>query len=179
MAIRISGGQWRGRIVPSPKTKGVRPTASRTREALFNILGGRVDEAVFWDLYAGSGIMGLEALSRGAALLLQIEKNFQNVKALQNNISQLHANPKITRIVRGDVLRFLEQTNDSADIIYADPPFTEEYPDLRIALDLLNDGGVLICEFPGRNAPDWIKAADDIRKYGESSLAFFYKDKNE
>ncbi len=174
MPIRVSGGEFRGRQIASPLSSKTRPTAAMTREALFNILQDVSGFRVL-DLFAGSGIMGIEAISRGAASVTAVEKNAAQARSIESAYRSLGISEKLHLCVT-EALRFAEREQKSEnrfDLIYADPPFTEAYPDLRCVLPLLSAGGVAVFEVPSRHLPDWSSACR-IRRYGESSLAFFY-----
>lgn len=180
MPIRITGGEFRGRNVPSPDTMKTRPTASRTREALFNILQG-VDGFRVLDLFAGSGIMGIEAISRGASNVTAVEMAHAQARLIFNAYKALNLNSRLT-LLETNALTLSKKTlcsENGFDLIYADPPFKDmEYPDLRIFLDWLNPGGVAVFEAPSRNLPKWAKDDElekkvNIRKYGESSLLIY------
>lgn len=171
MAIRITGGSLRGRQVASPAGSGTRPTGSMAREALFNILSD-VSGFEVLDLFAGSGIIGIEALSRGAKAVTAVELNKAQASKIREAYRTLGLAEKLTLLER-DALTLQEiLKKGSFDLIYADPPFTREYPDLRIFLQFLAPGGVAVFECPSRKLPSWT-AEGRVRRYGESSLAFF------
>lgn len=120
-SIRIIGGSWRGRRIPIPIGTAVRPTPDRVRETLFNWLAGVVDGARCLDLFAGSGALGLEALSRGAAEACFIESNRSLARALGEQISAFSANGTV---LAADVMRILERPKaGSFDIVFLDPPY--------------------------------------------------------
>lgn len=173
MPIRITGGTLRGRLVASPQTSKTRPTGAKAREALFNILQDVSDFRVL-DLFAGSGIVGLEFLSRGAKSIVAVEKNFSQARSLESSYRSLGVSDSL-RLCTTDAMRFLENarlSRERFDFIYADPPFTEAYPDLRPFLELLSPSGTAVFEVPSRQIPEWAKSGR-IRPYGESSLVFF------
>lgn len=182
MPIRITGGSLRGRNVPSPDSSKTRPTASRTREALFNILQG-VENFRMLDLFAGTGIMGIEAVSRGASSVVAVEMAHAQAQLIRAAYKALNLDSFVT-LFESDALTLSKESlckETGFDLIYADPPFKNmEYPDLRPFVDWLNPGGVAVFEAPSRNIPPWAKEAESagvasIRKYGESSLVIFRK----
>jgi 16S rRNA (guanine966-N2)-methyltransferase len=121
--MRIVGGQWRGRIISAPADRRVRPTADRVREAWMSILQHDLPGARVVDLFAGSGALGLEALSRGAVHADFVELNRRSLDALQRNIASLDAGADTT-VHRGDALRFVERLEPGAfDVAFADPPY--------------------------------------------------------
>jgi 16S rRNA (guanine966-N2)-methyltransferase len=175
MSLRITGGHWKGRILKTPAGTSTRPTASILREAVFNILGDRVSDSLFLDLYAGSGIMGFEAASRGANKVILVEKSFKAWNIIRENIQLLNAIN--FRAEKRAVLNFLplfKEEGQPADILFADPPFIEAYPDLSEFRTYIKPDGVALFKYPSRETPAWVLQADKIKEYGESSLAIFY-----
>ena len=174
MPIRITGGSLRGRNIESPDSMKTRPTASRTREALFNILQG-VDGFRMLDLFAGSGIMGLEAISRGAESVTAVELARPQAKMIERSYKSVGAESKL-RLLETNVLLLKREAvcvEGGFDLIYADPPFKDmDYPDLRPFIEWLNPGGVAVFEAPSRKLPEWASEGQ-VRRYGESSLIIF------
>ncbi len=124
--MRIVAGQWRGRRIASPQDARARPTTERVREAWMNILRDRLEGARCVDLFAGTGAMGLEALSRGAAACDFIELYQDNLDLLAANVAALEAPG--ARLVRADALRFAAKLGPLAyDIAFADPPYTTRH----------------------------------------------------
>jgi 16S rRNA (guanine966-N2)-methyltransferase len=121
--VRITGGLWRSRRIESPDDRRARPTTERVRQAWMNIVRDRLAGARCVDLFAGTGAMGLEALSRGAASCDFIELEQRNLDALGRNVSALEAAG--ARLVRADALRFAARLEPLAyDVAFADPPYT-------------------------------------------------------
>jgi 16S rRNA (guanine966-N2)-methyltransferase len=121
--MRIVAGEWRGRRIKAPAGNTVRPTADRVREAWMSILQHRLPGASVLDLFAGSGALGLEALSRGAASVVFVEIAPASLRALGENIETLGAGEAVT-VRRGDALRFVEALERHAfDLAFADPPY--------------------------------------------------------
>ncbi|MFW2404192.1 MAG: 16S rRNA (guanine(966)-N(2))-methyltransferase RsmD [Gammaproteobacteria bacterium] len=121
--LRIIGGRWRGRRIDLPAGPGVRPTGDRVRETLFNWLAPIMDGARCLDLFAGSGALGLEARSRGAAEVVFVEKDPAAVGRLRDNIAHLECDG--VSVVAGDALRYLRGEPRAFDIVWIDPPFGE------------------------------------------------------
>ncbi|MFO7593471.1 MAG: 16S rRNA (guanine(966)-N(2))-methyltransferase RsmD [Pseudomonadota bacterium] len=122
--LRIIGGQWRGRKLRFADGEGLRPTTDRIRETLFNWLQPVIEGARCLDLFAGSGALGLEALSRGARETVFVETNPRAISSLKENLSLLEANN--ARVVRSDALAFLDGDAQSFDVIFLDPPFRRD-----------------------------------------------------
>ncbi len=137
--LRIIGGQWRSRFLPFPDVEGLRPTTDRVRETLFNWLQPVVAGANVLDVFAGSGALGFEALSRGASTLTMIEKNNLAAKQLIENAQTLKTQD--TQIIKSDALTWLAQCSQSFDLIFLDPPFAKGL--LPQCLQLIEDKGLL------------------------------------
>ena len=129
--MRVTGGIVGGRTVKVPRGDKVRPTQDRVRQALFSSLAARIPGSRFLDLFAGSGAVGLEAWSRGAALVCWVESDAKVFEVLQGNVVALcgsasgHAEEQEWRVIRSDVFRFLNGLQGAAgyDIVFADPPY--------------------------------------------------------
>ncbi len=138
--MRIIAGKYKGRVLKVPPVKLTRPTTDKTKEAIFNYLNNifDFDGILMCDIYAGSGSLGLEALSRGAKEIHFVEKNFAVVKILQQNISMLKAK-EYTKIFKLPAVRFSRMKNHAQyDFIFADPPFFKD--DIHVvARNILNN----------------------------------------
>ena len=120
--LRVIGGQWRGRKLQFPDRPGLRPTGDRIRETLFNWLGPHLHNARCLDLFAGSGALGIEALSRGAAHCDFVDADREGITAVGRHLNTLNATECST--VSCDIAaHYLHQTNDTWDIVFVDPPF--------------------------------------------------------
>lgn len=121
--LRIIAGLWRGRKLSFPDVEGLRPTGDRIRETLFNWLAPEIQGARCLDLFAGSGALGIEALSRGAAVSVMVERDTKASAQLKSNLEILKA--EAGRIINADVMELLRKGNSDAPyhIIFVDPPF--------------------------------------------------------
>lgn len=139
--MRIIGGVWRSRILEFPDAADLRPTPDRVRETLFNWLGRDLTGMACLDLFAGSGALGFEALSRGAASVVMVENNPTVLRAIRENAHKLGA-ANLT-VVRGDALEFARGTRSRFDIAFVDPPFRLGLQAAALALvhGLLSEGG--------------------------------------
>ena len=117
--MRVIAGTFKGRRLTAPRGMRTRPTADRVREALFSMLGD-VGGARVLDLYAGSGALGIEALSRGAESALFVEREPRAVAAIERNLASLGVE---ARVARQDVLRFLARADGTFDLVFCDPPY--------------------------------------------------------
>lgn len=144
--VRIVGGQWRSRHIRFVPAAGVRPTADRVRETLFNWLGQDLTGLVCLDLFAGSGALGFEAASRGATRVVMVESNRSVFEGLRSNKTALEA--ARVELARADALEFVRRDRSQYDIIFLDPPFAAGYwPQLMPLLPpRLAPRGSLYCE---------------------------------
>ncbi|QJR13632.1 16S rRNA (guanine(966)-N(2))-methyltransferase RsmD [Usitatibacter palustris] len=122
--VRIIGGDWRSRIVRFPDAAGLRPTPDRVRETLFNWLGQRLDGLACLDLFAGSGALGFEALSRGASRVVMVERDRATCAALRTNGTALGASN--LEVIEGDGLAWLARARESFDCVFLDPPYASD-----------------------------------------------------
>ena len=176
------GGEYRGRKLATDTRAGViRPTSGKVREALFSSLGERVPGSVFVDLYAGSGAVCLEALSRGAGEVHLVESHPQSWALLKANCQSVAGGlPEgRLRMERGDAAEFcrdMAARGRRFDIVFADPPFDRggDFAALpALFRGLLAEDGTAVIQFPFRDPPEWLPQAGKVRRYGESGLAFF------
>ncbi|MCP3907355.1 MAG: 16S rRNA (guanine(966)-N(2))-methyltransferase RsmD [Oceanicoccus sp.] len=161
--LRIIGGQWRGRKLSFPSIDGLRPTTDRVRETVFNWLAVDIHDAQCLDLFAGSGALGLEALSRGASLVDLIDNARPATNLLRENLQLLKAsNGQVTQASAADWLR--QNTDKTYDIIFLDPPFHQDLAQICIQLidqqAMLKPGGWLYLEMGKEEAlpelpPQW------------------------
>ncbi|MEB8431175.1 16S rRNA (guanine(966)-N(2))-methyltransferase RsmD [Cocleimonas sp. KMM 6892] len=158
--LRIIGGEWRSRKLQFLDAPGLRPTPDRIRETLFNWLQGSIHGSHCLDLFAGSGAIGLEALSRGAKSVDFVEKNAAASKQLNSNLSLLKSDLTVFQV---DALRFLEQheANQPYDIIFLDPPYRQGLLDksleLLISKSLINEHSLVYLEHESEEAFDFTK----------------------
>ncbi len=131
--LRIIGGTWRGRRFRFPPSPEIRPTPDRVRETLFNWLGGRICAARCLDLFAGSGALGLEALSRGASEVCFVERDLAATRELRARLTEWGA--KGARVEHAEALQFLRGPSGPFDVVFLDPPFAGGL--LRSAAELL------------------------------------------
>ncbi|MCB1908151.1 MAG: 16S rRNA (guanine(966)-N(2))-methyltransferase RsmD [Rhodocyclaceae bacterium] len=128
--VRIVGGQWRSRLLPVASVPGLRPTPDRVRETVFNWLGQDLSGWRVLDLFAGSGVLGFEAASRGAASVLMVEQDPRAIRSLACSAKTLSAS--CVEMYRGDALKFASACERSFDLVFVDPPYGKGLVD-RIA----------------------------------------------
>jgi 16S rRNA (guanine(966)-N(2))-methyltransferase RsmD len=178
--MRIIAGTLKGRRLAAPTWEGLRPTSDKLRETLFNVLGARTEGAHVLDLFAGTGAVGLEALSRGAALVVGVESDRRAVQLAARNVATCGAAADYT-IHSGDVLAVLAQLRPARafDIVFLDPPyaFTRTREVLAAAATHLSPEGVLVLERATRvepDVPDAFARVRDVRS-GDSSLTLLVR----
>jgi len=175
--IRITGGNFKGRTLKLPKGLKIRPTRSKVREAMFNILGSRVTGARVLDLFAGSGLLGLEALSRGAEQVFFVEQDKTNCRTLKNNVATLVRGPSHPILCNPAhrAIRQLSQSGIDFDIVLMDPPYAQ---DIQIILKALLRGrlvrpeGWIIVERSRHTTDLWPEELTEIktRTYGYTRI---------
>ncbi len=180
--MRVIAGSAKKRRLKSPGKLPVRPTSDRVKEALFNIIGNLVPGSEFADLFAGTGGVGLEALSRGARRAVFVESNPQVARILKENIT-LTGLWEGSEIIRRDVVtavEFMQRRGDKFDIIFADPPYRQGLAGLTLntlcKYPVLCQGGVLVIEIgAGEAAPEKAGSYYMVRreKYGDTALLFY------
>jgi 16S rRNA (guanine966-N2)-methyltransferase len=152
--LRIIGGNWRGRKLTFPDVEGLRPTGDRVRETLFNWLQPTLGHSRCLDCFAGSGALGFEAASRGAAEVVMVESDRQAVRALRDNAASLQAQQ--CRIIESRIESFLEQGEAPFDIVFLDPPYQAElWSKIARALTdgaLIREGALIYLEYPRRQS---------------------------
>lgn len=145
--MRIISGKYRGIVLDSPKNNAVRPTTDRIKETIFNIIQWDVNDARVLDLFAGSGALGIEALSRGAKEVIFVDNNANSLRLVNSNLAKIKEN---CSVFRNDYLDALRKVDGKFDLIFVDAPYMsgngESAVDEIIKLDLLSDGGKVVYE---------------------------------
>ncbi|MGH9391953.1 MAG: 16S rRNA (guanine(966)-N(2))-methyltransferase RsmD [Vicinamibacteria bacterium] len=180
--MRIGSGDMRGRRLHAPRGERTRPTSGRLKKALFDVLAGRLPQARVLDLYAGSGALAFEALSRGAAEAVVVERNRKACDSIRRNASELRLDERV-EVLAMDVssaVSKLRHRGARFDVIFADPPYRSSEPeDLLVHLGdehLLAEGGLLVMEHHHkRELRDRYGSLSRLRvlKAGESILTLF------
>ncbi len=170
--MRIIAGSHRGHRIAAPKGRDTRPTSDRVRESAFNLIGP-VDDAVVLDLFAGSGALGLEALSRGAVSAVLVDSDREACRTINANLDKLKLH---ATVLCQDAVRAVASDRRTYDLILCDPPY--DYDASRLAPQLarlLTEDGVLVWESAGREPPPVIPGLEErtSRKYGSARLTLF------
>lgn len=175
--LTITGGTLRSRRVPTPPGRAVRPTPSRVKEALFSILAGRVADARVLDLFAGTGALGFESLSRGAAHVTFVERDRPTAEALRASARSLGVAERCA-VIHAPAERAVTALEGRFDLVFADPPYAEPYP--AAAFGTLRQRGAIdaqstvVYEHAARSAPpqDAAMRLERTARYGEVALSF-------
>src|SRR3954468_4220736 len=175
--MRVIAGTYGGRTLKAPPGDATRPTSERVREALFSILGTRIQDARVLDLFAGSGALGIEALSRGARSATFVDNGTQAIKAIKANLSALEVDAEIRQ---SDALRFLAHASELGaqyDLVFLDPPYRQAERRARPLSEalpaVLAPGAVAVAE-SDRRAPLALELPlHDERRYGDTLIGIY------
>lgn len=154
--MRIISGKFRGKRLQAPKNLPARPTTDFAKEALFNILGNRLDfhDLRVLDLFSGTGNLSFELVSRGAPFVLAIDNNFGCTRFIANTAKKLEADE--IKVYKSDVFKYLKNSRDQFDLIIADPPYDldnkTEIIDLIFEKELLSEDGIFVLEHPDQDS---------------------------
>lgn len=176
--MRVSGGTGRGRKLRTPGGLRVRPTSDKVKQALFNILGGRSEGAVFLDLFAGAGGIGIEALSRGASQAVFVDASKDSIRLVRENLAMTGFEAR-AQVVQADAAAFLRTGGGAFDIVFLDPPYTEDIPPLLEAVaaaGILKPDAIVVAEhFKKQPSPEKAGALALYReaRYGDTVLSFY------
>jgi 16S rRNA (guanine966-N2)-methyltransferase len=174
--MRVVGGDFRGRTLRAVPGRSTRPTADRVRQSLFDLLGQRCDGLRILDLYAGTGALSLEALSRGAAHATLVEQDAKAVQVIERNASELGCADRCT-LVRGEVARSLPRIEGPFDLVFSDPPYAlraaQDTLDALARLGLVAPQGRVVLERDRREpapvAPEGFEL-DQEKRYGDTAV---------
>jgi 16S rRNA (guanine(966)-N(2))-methyltransferase RsmD len=186
--MRVIGGQAKGRRLKVPKGRSLRPTAARVKESIFDILPHDLSSLEALDLFAGTGNMSLEALSRGAAAATLVEISPEAVRVIRDNLSRLGfaARSHLLNMPADRALRSLERQQSKFDLIFLDPPYGQQLVERTLRTlaqgSLLRERGVIIAEHSVRDGVgdrygDLILS--DRRRYGDTLISFFERQRAE
>lgn len=176
--MRVITGLYKGRHFEVPRTFKARPTTDFAKENLFNVLNGLIDfesEPAALDLFAGTGSITIELLSRGCSRVVSVEKDAQHFRFIRQVLETL--NDRRAFPLKADVLRYLGKCNETFDLIFADPPYAlkelEQLPALVLGSNLLAPGGIFVLEHGKTNDFSSHPLFFDRRAYGSVNFSFF------
>ncbi len=180
--MRVITGKARGVALKTPDGLQTRPTADRVKEALFSVIQFDIPGARVLDLFAGTGQLGIEALSRGAKEAVFVDAGEPACKLVRENLKRTKLENQ-ARVVKGDYLSFLKSTRESFDLIFLDPPYAEVFLENALKciseIDILQSGGIIVAERPlGKELeltlPGYIRSKD--YKYGKTLITLYRKE---
>jgi 16S rRNA (guanine966-N2)-methyltransferase len=179
--VRIVGGEWRGRRLVGPKAEGIRPTSDRQREALFNVLAhaydDAVEDAVVLDLFAGTGALGFEALSRGAARALFVDEGRQAGTLIRAAIAALGCEDR-ARLIPRDATRLGPALDRPATLVFCDPPYRKNLAPAALTAAAgggwLSPGALVLVEEAAEAGAVLPPGFEELerRSYGETTVTF-------
>lgn len=180
--MRVITGKARGVALKTPDGLHTRPTADRVKEALFSIIQFDIPGAKVLDLFGGTGQLGIEALSRNAASAVFVDEREDACKLIKENLKRTRLEQS-ARVVRSDYLSFLNSCREKFDIILLDPPYAEIFLENSLKriteIDILQSGGIIVCERPLEKELSWsfpgYSRSKDY-KYGKTLLTLYRKD---
>ena len=179
--MRVITGKARGIVLKTPEGMLTRPTADRVKEALFSIIQFEIPGARVLDLFGGTGQLGIEALSRGAASAVFVDSREDACKLIRENLKRTKLNAQ-GKVLRSDYLQYLKRSTDKFEIIILDPPYAEVFLEnslnLITQIDILQSGGIIVTERPVEKAllldfPGYTRSRD--YKYGNTLITLFRK----
>ena len=177
--MRINSGKYKGRVIEGFTLEGTRPTMERVKESLFAMLQNVIDSAVVLDLFAGSGNLGIEALSERASYAYFVDNNKKAIKTIENNLKKLNINN--ATIILDDYQKALKKIDKKIDIVFLDPPYKTNYIEKSISEieknNILNIGGLIVCESDTINKiifPEKYQVVKE-KKYGDKFIVIIKK----
>lgn len=184
--MRIVAGEFRGRRLHSPKNINIRPTSDRVREAIFNIIMPYLPDARVLDLFAGTGALGLEALSRGAAQAVFVDENLEAIRLILENVKICGVQDR-AEIIHGQVDRVIRRFTRQGQmitrfqVVFLDPPYGKGYVERTInsLTHLTSDTGLVVAEHHAKDSlplqlGDWALSRE--RKYGDTKVSFYMRE---
>ena len=176
--MKVISGIYKGRNIEY-LIDGTRPTMDRVKESLFGMIQNYIDEAKVLDLFAGSGNLGIEALSEGASFCTFVDSNYKAIKVINNNINNIGINN--TKVLNMDYKKAIQTLDSKYDLIFLDPPYKTNYIEEAIKLiteyDILSDNGIIICESDNLDKIIYPKNYISIKdkKYGDKYIVILKK----
>ena len=176
-AMRVIAGSRKGHRIEAPRGLATRPTSDRVRENVFNLVQAWIEDAMVLDLFAGSGAMGIEALSRSAERAVFVESQSAACRAIEHNLDKLRLLG--AQVVCSDVMRFVAADTRTYDLVFCDPPY-DDYPAVEPTLAryvprLLAEDGLLVLETAAKTEPQLPLEQRTSRRYGSARITLFHR----
>lgn len=172
--MRVISGKYKGRKLNGFNLEGTRPTMDRVKESLFSSIQNYIPKSICLDLFAGSGALGIEALSMMAKKVIFVDNNEQAIKTIKSNLNNISN----YEIINSDYKKYLKHTKEKFDIIFLDPPYQANLLNKSLKYiekyNLLNDNGIVICEYEKENPITNLELIKE-KKYGSTYIKIFKK----
>ena len=178
--MRVISGLYKGKIIEGFDIEGTRPTQDRVKESLFGSIQDYVEDSIVLDLFAGSGNLGIEALSNYAKECYFVDNNKEAIKVINNNLSKIGITSNVLNKDYKDALEYFKSNNIKFDLVFLDPPYRDNYIDYSINYllenNLLNDKSIIVAEFENDIKTDYeeLKIKKE-KKYGYKKIVIFKK----
>ncbi len=171
--MRIISGKYKGKKLNGFDMPGTRPTMDRVKESLYGIIQGYVNDSVVLDLFAGSGSLGLEAISNGAKRVVLVDNSKQAVDIIKENIKSFNDD---IEVINTDYKKYLKEVDEKFDIIFLDPPYRAGLMNKALKIieerKLLNEGGIVVCEFENIKIETNLELIRE-KKYGPKMVSIY------
>jgi len=180
--VRVISGRYGGRKLHTLIGSQVRPTSDRVKEAIFNIITGRLENAIVMDMFAGTGNLGIEALSRGAQKAVFVEQSQNSLRMIRSNLASLGIAPEIYQIITGDAFKVVTRLRgipERFDLVFVDPPYEKGFAEKALSAlaeaDVVKPGGLVIVETASRETTPQSSHFELLRQsvYGDTAVYFF------
>ena len=178
--MRVISGLYKGKIIDGFDIEGTRPTQDRVKESLFGSIQDYIEDSIVLDLFAGSGNLGIEALSNYAKECYFVDNNKEAIKVINNNLSKIGITSNVLNKDYKDALEYFKSNNIKFDLVFLDPPYRDNYIDYSINYllenNLLNDKSIIVAEFENDIKIDYeeLKIKKE-KKYGYKKIVIFKK----
>ena len=182
--MRVISGRYGGRKLHTPIGSQVRPTSDRVKEAVFNIIIGRLENAIVMDMFAGTGNLGIEALSRGAQKVVFVEQSQNSLRTIRANLAALEIAPQTYQLIAGDAFKVVARLKgmpEGFDLVFVDPPYDKGFAEKALSAlaeaDLVKPDGLVIVETATRETAPQSPYFELLRQsvYGDTTICFFCK----
>ena len=172
--MRVISGKYRGKKLKGFDIDGTRPTMDRVKESLFGMIQSYVNGALVLDLFAGSGALGVEAISEGAMKVIFVDNNMEAIRRIEENVSGFDED---FEIIHTDYKKYLKSTDDRFDIIFLDPPYKSDSLNKALRIieerNLLTEDGIVVCEFEEGKIVTGLNKIKE-KSYGHKKICIFH-----
>ena len=177
ICLRVISGKYKGKNLIGFDIDGTRPTMDRVKESLFGIIQNKIKDSVVLDLFAGSGSLGIEAISNGASEVYFIDNNIELINIIKKNTSGIKDNIHIMKSDYKSALELLKNSNIKFDIIFLDPPYKlnliNDCLNKIVEYNLLSENGIIVCEYETENIENNVLNLIKEKKYGSKKIKIY------